>query len=138
METCNLFSGIIGALIGVAITVILYWHSRYISTKRALIDRLSILKHDVFWNCYDQDIFRTWDVSLKEIWLLYNAVFDFVPFWKRTSMQNAWGNYKGEDCDTVKKLSNQGIIVDSKMAPKNKDEFLHRINSFLQALKKSP
>ena len=83
MDYSNLFSGLIGALIGIVVTVMLYWHSRYTSTKRALSDRLTILRHDVWWNRTDSEVFKMWDASLKEIWLLYNALFDFAPFWKR-------------------------------------------------------
>ena len=134
MSADIIFSGLIGSILGVAVTIGLYWHSRYISTKRVLIDMLSILLHDVHWNCSEPDVFKTWDASLKEIWVLYNAFMDFAPPIKRGRVRRVWENYKGEDHDTVEKFANEGRIVDSKASPKNKDEFLHKIGSFIKAL----
>jgi len=135
MESSNLLSGIIGAIIGVAATIVLYWHSRYISTKRALVDRLITLRYDVWYNCTDADIFKQWDTTLKEIWLLYNALFDFAPFWKRKSIAKAWDTYKGIDHKIMEKLRDQ--VFDSKLPPKNKQEFLHKITSLIEVLEKS-
>lgn len=129
-----IFSGFIGSVIGVVVTIGLYWHSRYISTKRSLVDRLSILLHDVHWNCSDPDVHKTWDTSLKDIWVLYNAFMDFAPPIKRGRVRNVWENYKGGGHDTAKKLANDGIIVDSKASPKDKNEFLHKISSFIKVL----
>jgi hypothetical protein len=131
MDYSNLFSGLVGALFGIVVTLVLYWHSRYTSAKRALSDRLTILRHDVWWNCTDSEVFKTWDASLKEIWLLYNALFDFA-LWKRRRIRNAWERYKGVNREVMEKL--QGEVFDSKMAPKNKQEFLHIISSFIDAL----
>lgn len=132
MDYSNLFSGLIGTFIGIIVTVMVYWHSRYTSAKRALCDRLTILRHDVWWNCTDSEVFKTWDASLKGIWLLYNALFDFAPFWKRRRIRNAWEKYKGVNHEVMEKL--QGQVFDSKMSPKSKQEFLHSISSFIDAL----
>ncbi|MFH0771291.1 MAG: hypothetical protein V1933_01570 [Candidatus Omnitrophota bacterium] len=129
-----IFSGFIGSVIGVIATIGLYWHSRYISTKRAIVDRLSILQHDVYWNYSESDVFKTWDASLKEIWVLYNAFMDFAPPIKKGKACRAWKNYKGEDQKTIKELANEGWIVDNKKPPKNKNEFLYKIYSFIKAL----
>ena len=134
MESSNLLSGIIGALIGVTATIVLYWHSRYISAKRALADKLIILRHDVWWNCNDSEIFKTWDASLKEIWLLYNAVFDFAPFWKKKHIQNGWEKYKGEDHKIMEKSLGDVQVFDTKRSPKNKQEFLQNITSMIASL----
>jgi hypothetical protein len=58
----------------------------------------------------------------------------FAPPTKRGRVRKAWEKYKGENHDMVKKLSNEGIIVDSKAPPKNKMEFLQNIASFIDAL----
>jgi hypothetical protein len=129
MNIYIIFSGLIGSVIGVIGSIGLYWHSRYISTRRALVDRLSILLHDVYWNCSGPDVRKTWDANLKETWVLYNAFMDFAPPIKRGRVRKSWEKYKGEDHDNVKKLAKQGIIVDSMAPPKSKDEFLQRIDA---------
>ena len=137
VEIGQLLSGFIGVAFGVATTIFLYWFNRYTTARHALIDRLLLLKHDVHWDCNPSDVFKTWDASLKEVWLLYNAFIPIAPpILRRGRVRKAWRDYKGEDHDTMKKLANEGIIVDSKAAPKNKEEFLHKIDSFLKALGK--
>jgi hypothetical protein len=136
----QLFSGFIGVVFGVATTVFLYWFNRYTIARHDLINYLSLLLHDVHWDCNPSpsDVFKTWDASLKEVWLLYNAFIPIAPpILRRGRVRKAWRDYKGEDHDTMKKLANEGIIVDNKTAPKNKDEFLHKIDSFLKALGKT-
>lgn len=88
MSIYIIFSGLIGSVIGVIVTIGLYWYNRYISTRRALVDRLTILLHDVHWNCDKSDIFKTWDASLKDIWVLYNAFMDFATYQKRQNTQS--------------------------------------------------
>ncbi len=132
MDYSDLFSGLIGTIIGIVATFILYWHSRYTCAKRALADRLAILQHDVWWNCTDSEVFKMWDTTLKEIWGLYNALFSFAPFWKRRRIRIAWEKYKGVNREVMEKLHR--VVFDSKMSPKNKQEFLHSISSFLDAL----
>jgi len=135
MNIYAIFSGLIGAILGAAIAVGLYWHGRYISAKRALADRLIILRHDVWWNCNDSEIFKVWDASLKEIWLLYNALSDFTPFWKRKKITKAWDVYKGINHKIMEELRYQ--VFDSKLPPKNKQEFLQKINPIIEVLQKS-
>lgn len=129
-------SGLVGSIIGVIITITLYWHSRYIVTRRALVDRLIILRHDVFWDCSDGDVFKQWNSTLKEIWLLYNAFMDFVPPLQRKRICKAWKEYKGEDTDTINELYSQEIIVDNKKPPKSKKDFLRHVNFFIKTLDK--
>jgi hypothetical protein len=81
-------------------------------------------------------VFVRWNETLKEIWALYNAFMDFAPPIKRGRVRKAWKNYKGEDRNVAEKLADQGIIVDSKLPPKNKEEFLHKIASFIKAVQK--
>jgi len=133
----QLLSGFVGVVFGIAATIFLYWFNRYTTARHALIDRLLFLRHDVHWTCAPADVFKTWNASLKEIWLLYNAFIPIaLPILRRGRVRQAWRDYKGEDHDTMKKLANEGIIVDNKAAPKNKVEFLHKIDSFLKALGK--
>jgi len=127
-------TGLILSCIGVIVTICLYWHSRYISTKRPLVNRLSTLLYDVHYNCSEPDVYKTWDESLKEIWVLYNAYRDFASPFKRGRLRKAWENYKGENPDRLKNLANDGIIVDIKTPPKNKDDFLHKIKLFTKIL----
>ena len=129
----NFFSGLVGALLGILCTLLLYWHGRYSSTRRVLADRLIILRHDVWWNCKDNvdDVFKTWDASLKELWILFNAHYEFALFWKRRSVCKAWEKYKGSDLEIQKNLPD---VADTKMNPKSKPEFIQNINTFLEAL----
>jgi len=128
----NLLSGFFGAIIGGFVTIFLYWHNRYTSAKRALINRLTILRHDVWWNCKDSDIFKKWDESLEEIWVLYNSLMDVFPLWRRRKLQRAWEEYKGINKEVMKKL--EGEVFDSKMAPKSKNDFLQKISNILSLL----
>jgi len=127
----QLLSGLIGSLIGVLVTLIIYWDSRRTSTKRSLEDRLLILRHDVWFTCTAADVFKTWDASLHELWILFNAYYDFAPFWRRGRVRQAWDKYKGTNNYVLKHLPN---VPDSKMSPKSKDEFIQNITSFLNAL----
>ncbi len=127
-------TGLILFFISVIVTIVLYWHRRYISTKRALVNRLSTLQHDVHHDCSEPDVYKTWDESLKEIWVLYNVYSDFASPFKRGRLRKAWENYKGEDPDRLKKLANDGTIVDIKTPPKNKNDFLHKIKSLREIL----
>jgi hypothetical protein len=137
MDIRQLFSGLIGVAFGVAATVFLYWFNRYTIARHELINCLSLLLHDVHWNCDSSDVFETWDASLKKVWLLYNAFISVSPpILRRGRVRKAWRDYKGEDHDRMKKLAKEGRIVDDKAAPKDKEEFLRKINSFLRALGK--
>jgi len=127
----QLYSGLIGSLIGVTITLILYLDSRRTSTKRALADRLLILRYDVWFDCSETDVFKTWDASLKELWVLFNAYYDYVPFWKRCRVRKAWEKYKGVNHYI---LTNLPSVPETKMFPKSKDEFIQNITAFLQSL----
>ena len=132
MSADVIFSGLIGGVLGAVVIIGLYWHSRYSSTKRALVDRLTILLHDVWWNCSESDVFKTWDASLKEILVLHNAFMDFAPPIKKGRVRKAWEQYKGINQEIMKEL--EGQVFDSKMHPKGKQEFLHKIDSFIKAL----
>lgn len=134
MSYSNLLSGFFGAIIGGFVTIFLYWHNRYTSAKRTLINRLTILRHDVWWDCTDSasDIFKKWDESLEEIWILYNSLMDVFPLWRRRSLQRAWEEYKGINKEVMEKL--EGEVFDSKMAPKSKNDFLQKISNMLRLL----
>ncbi len=127
----QLLSGLIGSLIGVLVTLIIYWDSRRTATKRAIKDRLLILSDHVWFTCTDSDVFKTWDASLNELWILFNAYYDYAPFWRRRRIRKAWEKYKGVNNYVLKHLPN---VPDSKMFPKSKDEFIQNITSFLKSL----
>ncbi|MBI3379074.1 MAG: hypothetical protein HY035_11855 [Nitrospirae bacterium] len=131
MTYSNFFSGLVGTLFGVIATLAIYLHSRYTASRRALADRLIILRYDVWWNCTDTDVFKTWDASLKDIWILYNAYYDVAPLWRRRSIKKAWDKYKGVNHYILDHLPN---VPDVKMFPKSKEEFIQNITSFLKAL----
>ena len=127
----QLLSGLIGSLLGVAATLVLYLASRRSSTKRALADRLIILRYDVWWDCTDADVFKIWDASLKELWILFNAYYEFAPLWRRRRVRKAWEKYKGVNHYILDHLPN---VPDTKMFPKSKEEFIQNITFFLKAL----
>jgi hypothetical protein len=135
MEITNLFSGLIGALAGVISTLCLYWYNRYSSAKRNFSDKLIFLKHDVWYNCDDTKVFEVWNESLKDIWILYNAFVDVAPPRKRKKVTKAWGVYKGIDHKIMETF--KGQVFDSKLPPKNREEFLHKITILLETLEKS-
>src|SRR4030042_1103475 len=120
----TIFSGIVGALFGSGITVFLYWHSRYSSAKNILYNRISILRYEVHWNCKDSDVFKFWNPSLLELMPMYNDIVRVSCPIQRRRIRNAWQEYKGE------KNNNNEIIS----CPKNKEEFIHKIDSFLKVL----
>jgi|LQYC01.1.fsa_nt_gi hypothetical protein len=129
----NFFSGLFGAVLGILCTFLLYWHDRYSNTRRALADKLIILRYDVWWECEDKvnKVLEAWNASLKELWLLFNAYYEFAPPWKRRCVGKAWEKYKGIDLEIQKNLPE---VPDTKMNPKSKTEFIQRINTFLEAL----
>lgn len=129
MNWISLFSGIGGVFIGSFITVIIYWHSNYKSTKRKFIDKLTILKDDVWWNCQvnTTQYSKMWNNSLKDILLLYNSVYDWSLPCKRTRLQKAWKEYKGE----IKGAKDETL---TKSQPKDKDDFIHRIDNLINSL----
>lgn len=127
----QLFSGLIGSLIGVAVTCIIYLDSRRTSAKRALKDRLFILRYDVWFTCTEADVYKTWDTSLKELWILFNAYYDYVPFWRRYRVRKAWEKYKGVNHFILDNLPN---VPETKMFPKSKEEFIQNITSFLNVI----
>jgi hypothetical protein len=127
----QLLSGLIGSLLGVTVTLVIYLESRRASTKRAIEDRLLILRHDVWFTCADADVFKAWDASLKELWILFNAYYDYAPFWRRPRVRRAWEKYKGVNHYILDNLPN---VPETKMFPKSKEEFIQNITSFLHAL----
>lgn len=129
MDWISFFSGIGGVFIGSIITVILYWHSNYKSAKRRFVDKLIILKNDVWWNCKRDTTqsYKIWDGSLQDILLLYNAVHDWTFLCKRIRLEKAWKRYKGE----VKGAKDETL---TKSPPKDKDDFIHRIDNLLNLL----
>ncbi len=131
MTYSNFFSGVVGALFGVLATLCMYLHSRYSATRRALSDRLIILRYDIWWNCTDADVFKAWDASLKELWVLFNAYYDFTPFWRRRRVREAWEKYKGVNHYIMDNLPE---VPDTKMFPKSKEDFIQNITFFLKAL----
>lgn len=134
MDVSNLLSGLIGALVGILSTFVLYWHDRYVTAKLVLTDRLYILFQDVFWSGSNLDIYKTWDASIRDLWNPYSTVLYFTPWFRRRSLRKAWENYKGEKREVMEQLELEGMIVDNKNAPKNGEEFVRRIHDFLAAL----
>jgi len=132
MEPSNLLSGLIGTIFGVVFSGCLYWHNRYTSAKRRLADRLMFLRYDVWYTCDDRGVFKAWDDTLKEIWTFYNAFYDVAPCRKRKKVKKAWEAYKGADRKIMESLKDR--VFDSKLPPKNKEEFLHKITSFIEAV----
>jgi hypothetical protein len=132
MNSCIIFSGILGALIGSLVTIILYLHSRHNSTKRALFDRLEFIRYDVYHG--KSTATDAWENTLIDIWQLYNAFYDFAWPWQRCSVKKAWCEYKVINKDAEEKAQAQGITYISKTAPFDTDNLFYRIDTFLKVL----
>src|SRR5262245_31364519 len=124
----NLLSGFIGAVLGVVASSILYWYDRYVAAKLTLSDRLYILFQNVYWGDPNLDVYKTWDASIRELWNPYNTALYFTLRFKREDLRKAWQNYKGEKTEVMEELEREGMIVDNKNAPRNREEFVGRIH----------
>jgi hypothetical protein len=126
--------GVIAPLLGVFVAIALYWHKRYSVPRQAFYNRLSVLLNHVQWECGNatNDIFKVWHPTITEFLPLYNDVMQFALPFKRRGIRKAWQEYKGEDQRIMKGFAHE--IPDSKMFPKSKQEFKHKIDSLLKAL----
>ena len=96
--------GFFSAILGVIASFALYYYAQYKSTKRQLKDYLLFLSHDV-WNKCDEGEHRVlFNSTLKELWALYNAAYEYTPYWKRKELEKAWWAYRGFSSDIIKDL----------------------------------
>ena len=96
--TLDLLSGFIGAFLGAATTAMLYLHSRWISARHALRSKLIDLK-SVEVIQIDATVSRVvmYKATYKEVWVLFLAYRDSLPFFRRSAADEAWSYYKGID-----------------------------------------
>ena len=133
MDLTNLFSGIFGAILGAAIgsitTIFIYWYGQHKASRRKLLDKLLLLKDDVWWNCKVNTTQSTkiWNNSLNDILIFYNTVYDWSLPCQRIRLKKAWKKYKGE----IKGTKDETL---TKSQPKDKEDFIHKINTLIDSL----
>jgi hypothetical protein len=128
MDASNFYSALLGAILGISSSFLMYWYTQYSSAKRKFTDYLLFLKYDVHWECEDRPerVHDYWNKSLKDVWALYNSVYDNTPFWKRKQLQKAWYEYKGVDPEILK------VAADSKFHPRGKQDFIEKIKALIE------
>jgi hypothetical protein len=132
MNWPNLLSGFIGAVLGAvagsATTIAIYWHSNISSARLRLKNKLTLLRHHIWWDVKDDAVFKDWEGSLADLWEMYHVYYSWSLFWKKKKLDRAWYGYKGTNEEMV------AITPDSKRPPSGRKDLLDRINSLLEAL----
>ena len=122
---------IIGAIIGSVTTIFVFWYSQYRTSRRKLLDRLMLLKHDLQGETYplNNDMTdsepETWNKSFKNIWTLYNSFMDWAPFHRKCRMHKAWNQYKNDTIDGY-----QTFLTE----PESKEDFVHKIDNLINSM----
>jgi hypothetical protein len=92
---------IFGVIIGACLSFAINRRNQYTVSRRKLLDRLLLLKHDlqggtnfIFSHIHGTTP-ETWNESFKDILILYNNVVDWAPFYRKCKLRKAWNQYKG-------------------------------------------
>ncbi len=93
----NLFSGLVGSLLGVAISFFIYWHSQKVKFKRELIDKIDFLDYTMR---YDFDGSCSVYKFIMENYLsLQSSTFVLTQYTflsSRSELREAWYSFKGQ------------------------------------------
>lgn len=115
---------IMGVIIGAYLSFAINRRNQYKTFVRKLLDRLMLLRHDLqggtnfILSHIHGTTPETWDESFKDIWILYNSVVDWAPFYRKYKIRKAWNQYKGN-------ITSEDLLFMAE--PQNKEEFIHRI-----------
>lgn len=127
-----IISGLLGTLLVILVTLILFWYSHHIRSKSTLINRLEFIRQDVYNDKVKAA--EIWETSLPEIEQLYKSHYLFAVPWQCCRIKRAWEQYRGIKKEAEKKAKAQGITYISKTPLYDTDDLFHRINTFLKVL----
>ena len=123
-----LLSGFVGSAIGALATGFVYWHAGRTNAKTAILAELAMLRHRIWWEGNAQGIFSSWNNSLPVLWPLYFQYYSWCFFWQKRRLNTAWRAYKGVTDEMAE------YVPDTKRHPRDKEEFMKRINDFMSAI----
>ncbi|HOF09059.1 MAG TPA: hypothetical protein PLV33_03580 [Opitutaceae bacterium] len=124
----SLVSGILGALLGVLSTIILYANDHLRSARSALRARLIDLKEVQpirASGCNPPSAVERYEATYKEIWSLFLVYRESLLLSRRKKIDAAWSAYNG---------NNTGFLSGTFIAPNGASDVQKRVDSLLDAI----
>ena len=131
----NLFSGIIGAIIGVVAARILYRIDKTDAAISELIELVYVIGHRSWFN---PEIGKPGNIFHRyhpKLWSRYINLRKHIGIWKRRSLDKSWREYIGAEHydeipdDQIGKMFSKGIPVSRDDAVKRSEQFIKNLQS---------
>jgi hypothetical protein len=110
----NLFSGTIGACLGVGASFGLNWFNRHRDSRLKLVEILLEIRHVSFYAMYASQIDdspRFFSERYLQIKIAFFSVLQWCYPWERRNLINAWLSFKGEKTSEHKESDRQYDII---------------------------